>query len=195
MAGSSRELSRRALLLAGGGAAAFALTRRYRVAPAPTAAVVAPSPGPQVIAPAPPPSVFSDGERRTLEAAQELLLPSAVGSPGAREVHATGYLERELASGDILPSTRERVLRGAARLDRLAVASGVPAFFALAEERRREALRAFEDEDAGPEWFETMLDFTLEAFLGDPIHGGNPRGMVWSWLGHRPGFPRPGEGP
>jgi hypothetical protein len=38
-----------------------------------------------------------------------------------------------------------------------------------------------------------MLAIILEAFFGDPVHGGNPDEVAWKWVGHTPGFPRPTE--
>ena len=38
-----------------------------------------------------------------------------------------------------------------------------------------------------------MLRLTLEAFLGDPVHGGNPGQIGWKWIGHKPPVHRPTE--
>jgi hypothetical protein len=108
-------------------------------------------------------------------------------------VGAIDYLERELASPDVFPTSRETVLRGAARLDSLAHSHGATSFGSVPEASREALLRAFEMEEGSQDWFETMLAFTLEAFLGDPIHGGNPGEVAWRWLGYTPPFPRPGE--
>ena len=35
--------------------------------------------------------------------------------------------------------------------------------------------------------------YIFEALLSDPVYGGNPEGIGWRWLGHRPGFPRPNQ--
>ena len=43
----------------------------------------------------------------------------------------------------------------------------------------------------GHAWLKKMLSFVLEAFFGDPAHGGNPDEVAWKWAGHKPGFPRP----
>ena len=129
--------------------------------------------------------------RRSLEAAQDRLLPSALGSPGARDVGATAYLERGLRHPDVDADSCAVIARGLARLDVLADDLDGRPFAALPAARRDEALQRFEDEDGGQPWLAVMLAFTLEALLGDPAHGGNPGEVGWTWLGHRPGFPRP----
>ncbi len=128
-------------------------------------------------------------EWRTVQAAQEVILPSKPGSPGAREVQATAYLDAALAFG-AQPGECETVKRGAHRLDALAVERGAFDYAALdaadAGAVLRQMLKTY-----GNEWFVVVLGYTLEAFLGDPVHGGNPDGIGWKWVGHAPGWPRP----
>jgi len=38
-----------------------------------------------------------------------------------------------------------------------------------------------------------LLTYILEALLTDPVYGGNPNGIGWTWLQHQPGFPTPTE--
>jgi gluconate 2-dehydrogenase gamma chain len=64
-------------------------------------------------------------------------------------------------------------------------------FVALSERERERVLRDFEDTHEGDLWLTLVLGYTLEAYVGDPSYGGNPDEVVWRWLGHRPGFPRP----
>ncbi len=191
------SMNRRELLATGAGAAGLATVagfwleglgepgRRRRVEPT---------------APAAEPRTFTALEWRTLEAAQDLLLPSAPDSPGARTVNAIGYLDAVLAEPFVLPATRALIRDGAARLDARARAAGAAEYARLPEEARREALRVFEThrdprtgEYPGHAWLKRMLSFTLEAFFGDPVHGGNPQEVAWKWARHRPGFPRPTE--
>lgn len=146
------------------------------------------------------PRTFSALEWRTLEVAQHLLLPSAEGSPGARSVNAIGYLDAVLQEAFILPTTIALIRDGAARLHARAREQGAAEYAQLAPDAQHEALRRFEThqdpqtgEYPGHAWLKRMLSFTLEAFFGDPVHGGNPQEIAWKWAGHRPGFPRPTE--
>ena len=129
-------------------------------------------------------------EWRAVQAAQEVILPSRPGSPGAREVRATAYLDAALAFG-AAPGECEAVKRGARRLDALAVERGAFDYAALDPAGADSVLRAMLQAH-GNEWFVVVLGYTLEALLGDPVHGGNPDGVGWKWLGHTPGWPRPG---
>jgi gluconate 2-dehydrogenase gamma chain len=130
---------------------------------------------------------------RAIEAAQDRLLPSAPGAPGARDVRATAYLDAALAERDTRAAVRDRIRGGAARLDALARARGAADFAALPPAARDAVLADWFDTPEGDRWFDAVMPFTLEALLGDPVHGGNPEGIAWDWLGHRPGWPRPAE--
>jgi gluconate 2-dehydrogenase gamma chain len=188
------RITRRDLLTEGAGAAGLATialfwlegfgdpARRRRVAPTPPGA---------------PRRTLTEAEWRTLEAAQDRLLPTAPDSPGARSVNAIGYLDALLADPSIYPESVALVRDGAARLDARARQAGAPEFAALPAERQDAALRVFETHCAadgtwpGHAWLKKMLSYTLEAFFGDPVHGGNVGEVAWRWIGHRPGFPRP----
>lgn len=128
-------------------------------------------------------------EWRTLAAVQDRILPSAPDSPGARTVRATAYLDAALAFG-AEPGDCDTVKRGAHRLDALAADRGAEDYAALSGDDQDAVLRALL-KTHGNAFFVVVLGFTLEAFLGDPVHGGNPGGVAWTWLGHRPGWPRP----
>ncbi len=140
---------------------------------------------------------FSAQEWNTLAAACDRLLPSSPGSPGARDVNAIGYLDAVLQQGQVADSTRKIVKDGAAKLDARARAKGAKEFAALPPVQQDAAVRVFETFKApdgtypGHTWLKWMLQYVLEAFFGDPVHGGNPDEIAWTWAGHKPGFPRP----
>ncbi len=134
------------------------------------------------------------GARATLEAAQARLLPSGPGSPGAREVGATAYLERALRDPEVDEDSCAVIGRGVARLDELASSAHGLEFAGLEAEAQDKLLETWQGERGAGAWFGVMLAFTFEAFLGDPVHGGNPDGVAWSYLEHRPGYPRPVPG-
>ncbi len=50
---------------------------------------------------------------------------------------------------------------------------------------------AFRDRPEGAGWIRVVLGYTLEAVLGDPVHGGNVGEAGWTWAGYEPGDPRP----
>ncbi|RMG27593.1 MAG: gluconate 2-dehydrogenase subunit 3 family protein [Gammaproteobacteria bacterium] len=134
---------------------------------------------------------FGARRRRLFETVQAHLLPSTGGGPGAREVHATDYLEAALGLPQFDPEIRDFLLQGAAWLEEEARAIHRRAFTALEAQAREALLARVARTEWGENWLATLLDYTLEALLCDPVYGGNPAGIGWRWLEHQPGFPRP----
>ena len=135
--------------------------------------------------------VLTADQWRTLMLVQDHLLPSEPGAPGSRDIQATAYLDAALADPDLDPDTRAFVLRGIGWLDDLALeVAGYP-FAELEPGPREDLLRRISDTPSGESWLSTLIGYTLEALLGDPLYGGNPGGIGWTWLGHDPGQPRP----
>lgn len=128
---------------------------------------------------------------KTVIAAQEHLFPPEPEAPGAREVNAPAYLHEVLSDPGLDPAERAVIRDGALALEAQAQGLGAKGFAALDGTGREAALRALEATPEGRTWIATMLGYVLEALLGDPVYGGNPDGVGWRWLGHRPGFPRP----
>ena len=149
--------------------------------------------------PGAPRKTLTDQEWRTLEAACDRLLPTDRESPGARTVNAIGYMDAFLAEKHIRPDTPSIIRAGAAKLDERARRMGARDFASLPPVKQDEAVRVFETfqladgTHPGHKWLKRMLAIILEAFFGDPVHGGNPGEVAWKWVGHKPGFPRPTE--
>ena len=138
-----------------------------------------------------PDAEFGSPQWKLVAAVQEHLLPSEPGIPGARDVNAVGFLQRVLADPRFAATDREFVERGVGELEEVCGALYSKSFLRLGREQREAALRRLEQSDSGRGWLVEMLEFLMEALLGDPSHGGNPAGIGWKWLGIQPGFPRP----
>ncbi len=147
----------------------------------------------RVVATAPDetPKNLSPREWATLEAALDRLLPSGEGFPGARDVHAIGYLDGALSDPGVDPDHVQRVHEGARLLDEHATAHGAATFDALPPDLEDEGVRSLETPWARQLVLRALLSFALEAYLGDPVHGGNPDRRVWRWADLEPGYPRP----
>ena len=128
---------------------------------------------------------------KLVAAVQEHLLPSEPGIPGAREVNATGFLRMVMADPHFDSSDREFMERGVVELEEVCRARYSKSFLGLGSKEREAALRRLEQNHSGRGWLAEILEFMMEALLGDPSHGGNPAGIGWKWLGIQPGFPRP----
>ena len=135
--------------------------------------------------------LFSRNERAMLEAVQDHLLPSEPGSPGARDVGTLAYLEAALLGSDIPSEDLPTLRHGLKSLEVLSNTLGVPSVVAASAQQREVILRTFEAGVQGQIWLTLVMGYTLEAYVGDPVYGGNPGGIVWQWLGHTAGFPRP----
>ncbi|MBW2274888.1 MAG: gluconate 2-dehydrogenase subunit 3 family protein [Deltaproteobacteria bacterium] len=138
-----------------------------------------------------PEAGLSSSQWKLVAAVQEHLLPSEPGIPGAREVKAAGFLRLVMADPRFDSADREFIEKGVVELEELCRALYAKSFLLLGRKEREAALRRLEQSHSGHGWLAEMLEFLMEALLGDPSHGGNPAGIGWEWLGIQPGFPRP----
>jgi gluconate 2-dehydrogenase gamma chain len=127
----------------------------------------------------------------TLAAVQETLWPAGEGVPGAHDVRATSVLDAALVDPDVSPAHLATVRAGLPRLHALASRRGAARFETLDAAGREAVLVAWRDEPEGTTWIRLVLGYTLEAVLGDPVYGGNPGGIGWTWAGYEPGDPPP----
>ena len=128
-----------------------------------------------------------------IEAVQAQLFPSEPNSPGAREINALAYLQWVVSDDKIDPEERAFILRGCDWLEALTRERTGRGFTQLAAAEQAEMLGQIARSEAGENWLSTLLLYLFEALLSDPVYGGNPQGIGWRWLGHRPDFPRPNE--
>lgn len=139
-------------------------------------------------------------QKKTLSAVQEQFLPSNSHifkqshhkySPGAIDVMAIDYLESALMFRYIPARHSHSLIHGTQQLYQIARDTFNHHFSDLNGENRDIALNIFLEHKRGDKWFEITMNLTLEAFLGDPVHGGNPNEIVWRWAGVKVPFPRP----
>ena len=128
---------------------------------------------------------------RTLDAVMEHLFPAEADSPGARDIQAIAYLQTMLQAPDIEQDDRDFISNGVGWLNDLAKKQHGADFLALKELEREAILRSIEQSRAGERWLSSLLSWILEALLSDPVYGGNPEGIGWTWLEHQPGYPTP----
>ncbi len=128
---------------------------------------------------------------RVIDMAMQHLFPVEPQAPGAKDVHATAWLHNALLMPDVDETHREFMQSGAHQLEEISGALFDRSFPVLSTAEREKALRSMEETADGKAWIQETLRYILEAMLSDPIYGGNPEGIGWQWLQHRPGFPRP----
>jgi gluconate 2-dehydrogenase gamma chain len=127
----------------------------------------------------------------TLAAVQEHLLPSDGVAPGARQINATQYLKNVIDHHDIEKSEKEFIQNGVNWLNGIAKEMFATDFIGLKASQKEKVLRKVAQSRAGENWISTLLAYIIEALLTSPAYGGNPGGVGWKWLEHKPGFPQP----
>jgi gluconate 2-dehydrogenase gamma chain len=138
----------------------------------------------------PAPAEPGDGlDRVTLAAACDRLLPGKHGVlPSATEAGVVDFFVRELEA-PMFSRVKPFVAKGLAHLEAEAQRSKGAAFATLTPADQDAILRRFQENDvaltdfSAPRWFELVLTFALEGWLGPPSRGGNKDARTWDALG------------
>ncbi|MBI3179591.1 MAG: gluconate 2-dehydrogenase subunit 3 family protein [Deltaproteobacteria bacterium] len=140
--------------------------------------------------------VFPERYREALAALCNVLVPDEPDAPGAAELGAYRYLEREAARPE-MQGARRILLRGATQLDVGARAQFGGVFAALPAADQERVVHAMLG-GAGAkgtfdpaEFVRLTLALTLEGMFGDPAHGGNRDERGWQYLRYAMHPPRP----
>jgi gluconate 2-dehydrogenase gamma chain len=128
---------------------------------------------------------------KTLDAVQRHLFPAGEDTPGAADIGALRYLHNAIENPAADAEDRTFIVNGVGWLNDLTRTDYRQPFVALDKARRETVLRRIAQSRAGRNWLSLLLTYLLEALLADPVYGGNPDGIGWEWLEHRPGYPTP----
>ena len=128
----------------------------------------------------------------TLAAVQEHLFPATEDSPGAADIQAIEFLQNMLNAPDTDNDEKDFISKGVNWLNDISRKNHTQSFVKLSEHNKENVLRKIEQSHAGERWLSLLLTYLIEALLSDPVYGGNPDGIGWTWLEHQPGFPQPG---
>ena len=125
----------------------------------------------------------------TLAAVCNRLLPGKPGVvPSASEAGVTDFMVREL-DAPMFSKVKPFIAKGLAHLSAEAQKEKDTPFVDLAPADQDALLRRFQDNDvaiadfSAARWFELVLTFALEGWLGPPSRGGNKDGKTWDALG------------
>lgn len=133
----------------------------------------------------------SDHVWQTLSQVQEVLFPADIDVPGAGDIGATVYLHDTIENPDADAEDKDFIFRGVGWLDDLTQEHHQQVFLKLTSTQQQEIIEVIVKSRAGRNWISTLLTYTLEALLADPVYGGNKNAAGWKWLQHQPGYPAP----
>lgn len=127
-------------------------------------------------APAPPATALTASTRGTLDAVIARLIPLDDLGPGAVELGAGDYIDRQLAG--FLAPEKTAFVNGLEALDAHAHSANGKAFAQLTPEQQDAILISIEDKNFPPlkPFFTRLQRLTMEGSFGDPSYGGN-RGL------------------
>jgi len=128
---------------------------------------------------------------KTLAQVQETLFPAAEDIPGAADIGATIYLHKAIENPSADGEDKDFIFRGTGWLDELAQQRYTKKFIQLTAKQQEKIIEETVQTTAGRNWVSMLLNYILEALLCEPVYGGNPDAIGWSWLEHQPGYPTP----
>ncbi len=130
---------------------------------------------------------------QTFAALHTVLFPSTSIAPGARAINATGYLMGVLEDDYIAKGQRNYLLKGAVWLNEASRSRYGNSFYALHAQQKETVIKEISQKSWGDNWLWQVMSYLFEAMLCDPVYGANENKAGWDWLGHEPGYPRPGK--
>lgn len=125
-------------------------------------------------------SVFSAGQKRSLEAFANRLVPQDENGPGAVECGAVEYIERSL--GDPQVGGKEAVVAGLEAVDALARERYGSVLAELAADQQDAVVSAIEGGAGAAGFFAMMRRLVLEGMFCDPSWGGNRGYAGWDLI-------------
>lgn len=139
--------------------------------------------------------IFDEQQRAIIGAVQQHLFPDDGDGPDAKAINAFEYLEFAMTDPkNIEDGDPEFIAKGVGWLQGLAEQTQGESFLQLPLKKQAAILKQISGSSAGENWLSLLLYYITEALLLDPIYGGNPDEIVWQWLEHQAGFPRPVAG-
>lgn len=138
------------------------------------------------------PAVLSSKEWDILEVVQNILFPSELTSPGAKEINAAAWVQWVINDNNLDPEERKFLKDGLSWVDEEAMERWEKPFLSMLPENQEKLLRHMESAHSwGESWLSVMLLHIFEALFADPVYGTNPNGKNWVWLNYNAGQPRP----
>lgn len=134
---------------------------------------------------------FNEDEKKTLTSVLNHLFPKSEICPGIEEINAIPHLENVIKDPYLKSPRRNLIKNGIKWIDETSIELFDKTFTSLDKTKKESSLRALEKLPKGEAWISTLLNYILEAMLGDPIYNINKNEVGWKLLNHYSGYPRP----
>ena len=135
--------------------------------------------------------ILDNRQKSIVDFVFKFLWPKSDKTPSIIEIKVNEYLIWVLSDKNVDPEENQYVLDGLKWIDETSVEDYNIHFEKLNEKQKEELLKKVVNIEWGESWLSKMLTITFEAMFADPIYGSNPNGIVWDWINHNPGQPRP----
>lgn len=123
----------------------------------------------------------------------KFLWPDDNFGPTLESIKAYEFFLWVLSDKNVDPEENQYLINGLNWVDETSVEDHNTHFDKLTGKQKYRLLKNVLNLDWGESWFSKVLTILFEAMFADPIYGSNPEGIVWNWLDHNPGQPRPIE--
>ncbi|BCD59290.1 MULTISPECIES: gluconate 2-dehydrogenase subunit 3 family protein [unclassified Nitratiruptor] len=134
-------------------------------------------------------TLLASDQKKILQALVEILIPY---SDKQLQDAAHNYIIYFIFTHPTLNNQKRKFLKKSLLwLNTFSIEKKRKSFDALAKNEQQYLLEELLEHDWGKEMITHYTTLLLEATLGDPIYGINPKGMGWERVGFTPGFPRP----
>ena len=131
---------------------------------------------------------FSPYQAAVVEAAAARIIPGNENDPGAREAGVVDYIDRALAG--VYADHQGVYRRGISAMDSYAGRKFRKSFIELTEVQQDQVLQDMEEGKATEfthpsalEFFNLLLQHTIEGMFSDPVYGGNRDAVGWKLIG------------
>lgn len=111
--------------------------------------------------------------------------------PYYKSVKSMDYLLWLLQDKYVDPEENQYILNGVTWVDETAIEEFNIHFEKLNNKQKHSLYKTILKADWGENWLSRILTVIIESMFADPIYGSNPDGIVWKWIDHNPGQPRP----
>ena len=137
--------------------------------------------------------ILSERQELIIKTLIEFLYPSDEFGPDASKVKIYEYFVLTISDNYLDPEEISYLINGINWIDETSVEDYGKHFEKLKDREKYDLLKGIINKEWGENYFSKVLTLVIESMFADPIYGSNPKGIVWQWLHHNPGQPRPNE--